>query len=86
MFGDLPATGFFVRHARNIALSHVEVRTRAQDARPGFWMRDVDGVDLHDVKLPGGPAFRLDAVRRFRLWGSRDLADRRVVGPVSAAW
>ncbi|MGR6330349.1 rhamnogalacturonidase [Sphingomonas sp. XXL09] len=86
MFGDLPATGFFVRHARNIALSHVEVRTRVQDARPGFWMRNVDGVDLHDVKLPSGPAFRLDAVRRFRLWGSRDLSDRRMAGPVSAAW
>ncbi|WP_040598722.1 glycoside hydrolase family 28 protein [Sphingomonas elodea] len=86
MFGDLPATGLFVRHARNIALSHVEIRTRAADARPAFWLRDVDGFDAHDLRVPQGTAFQLDAVTRFRLWGSRDLADRRVDGPIRTSW
>jgi polygalacturonase len=86
MFGDLPATGLFVRHARNIALSHVEIRTRAPDARPAVWMRDVDGFDAGDLRVPQGTAFQLDAVTRFRLWGSRDLADRRIDGPIGTSW
>ncbi len=86
MFGDLPATGFFLRHARNVALSHVEIQTRAADARPAFWMQDVDGFDGDALRVPAGPAFHLDRVARFRSWASRELADRTIAGPVSTAW
>ncbi|WP_033919630.1 rhamnogalacturonidase [Sphingomonas sp. 37zxx] len=86
MFGDLPATGLFVRHARNIALSNVEFQTQAVDQRPAFWLRDVDGFDAGNIRVPTGTAFQLDAVSRFRLWGSRDLADRRIDGPIRTKW
>src|ERR1039458_8865947 len=52
MFGDLPATGLFVRHVRNLEVSNLEVMTEAADARPAFWLMDVDGVDFFRVKVP----------------------------------
>ncbi|WP_267388750.1 glycoside hydrolase family 28 protein [Sphingomonas sp. GC_Shp_3] len=66
-YGPLPATGFFVRHVRNLEMSHVEVRTRAADARAGFWLRDVDGFDGSFLKVPAGAAaFHREGVRDFR--------------------
>lgn len=78
MFGALPASGFFLRHARNVEMSHIEIATEHPDARPAFWMQDVDGFDGSFLKLPGGaPFFRLDAVQGFRTFGSRVVPDKR---------
>ncbi len=75
-FGDLPATGFYIRRARNIEMTNVEVAVEAPDARPAFWLRDVVDADFFRLRLPAGPAFHLDTVTRFRSFGSRFLADR----------
>ena len=39
-FGPLPAYGFYVRHARDIAFEQVSVRTRLPDARPMILVND----------------------------------------------
>lgn len=44
MFGELPAWGFFVRHADNITFRNVTVRTRCHDYRPATVMLDVTAV------------------------------------------
>jgi polygalacturonase len=77
MFGDLPATGFFVRHVRNLEISNVEIATRAADARPAFWLKDVEGADFFRVRVPRGmaTAFDLRQVKEFRSLGSRHMAD-----------
>jgi hypothetical protein len=78
MFGDLPATGLFVRHVRNLEVSNLEVMTATADARPVFWLMDVDGVDFFRVKVPRmstAPAFRLQNVDDFRVFGSKYLKD-----------
>ena len=77
MFGDLPATGFFVRHVRNLEMSNVEIATQAADVRPAFWLEDVVNADLFRVRVPKGaaPAFDLRQVKEFRSFGSRHLAD-----------
>lgn len=75
MFGGLPATGFFVRHARNVEMSNVEVVVQTPDARPAFWMQDVDGVDIFRANVPRGTAFALERVTGFRSFGSRSMAD-----------
>jgi polygalacturonase len=78
MFGALPASGFFIRHARNVEMSHIEVTTHNSDARPAFWMQDVDGFDGSFLKLPANaPFFRLDGVQGFRTFGSRAVPDKR---------
>jgi polygalacturonase len=88
MFGNLPATGLFLRHVRNIEVSNVEIATRTADARPAFWLKDVEGADFFRVRVPKGaaPAFDLRQVKDFRSFGSRqgsdlslDSVDRRKV-------
>ena len=36
MWGNLPAKGFFVRHARNVSFSDIRVETVQPDVRPDF--------------------------------------------------
>ncbi len=76
MFGDLPASGFFIRHARNIEMSNIEIVTQSPDARPTFWLEDVDGADFFRLRLPkSASAFDLHSVKDFRSFGSRFLKD-----------
>jgi len=78
MFGTLPARGFFVRHARNLEFSNIEIATARPDDRPAFWMYDVDGVDLFRVKARRNTvAYSLRDVKGFRSFGSRDFPDRQ---------
>ena len=42
MFGAMPASGFFMRHMRNVEMSHVEVANTTPDARPAFYLTDVE--------------------------------------------
>ena len=42
MWGNLPAKGFFVRHARNIHFSDVTIQTEQPDVRPDFIQVDAD--------------------------------------------
>jgi polygalacturonase len=77
MFGTLPASGFFLRHARNIELSNVEIAAIETDARPAIWAEDVDGLDVFRLRAPrNAPGFSLRNVRGFRSFGSRNLPDR----------
>jgi polygalacturonase len=77
MFGELPASGFFIRHVRNLEMSNVEIATINRDARPAFWVRDVVGADFFRLRVPQtpAPAFDLQQVKDFRSFGSRQLED-----------
>ena len=43
MWGNLPAKGFFVRHARNVHFENIEIQTKQPDARPDFVQIDAEG-------------------------------------------
>jgi polygalacturonase len=75
MFGELPASGFFIRHARNVEMSNVEIQTASADARPAFWLRDVDGAGFFRMSLPPGRAYVLDRVAKFRSFGCPSMSD-----------
>jgi polygalacturonase len=78
MFGPLPANGFFVRHARNVEFTNVEIATAQDDARSAFYLEDVDGADLFRLKFPArrqSGQFRLRGVSDFRVFGCRHYAD-----------
>jgi hypothetical protein len=76
MFGKLPASGFFIRHVRNLEMSNVEIATQQPDARAAYWLRDVDGADFFRLRVPAAaPAFVLDSVRDFRVFGSLRIQD-----------
>ncbi|MCC6361726.1 MAG: right-handed parallel beta-helix repeat-containing protein, partial [Phycisphaerales bacterium] len=63
MFGTLPAYGFYIRHARGVALRDVSLATENPDARPVLVAEDVAGLTLENVR-PAGP-FRLRNVREW---------------------
>jgi hypothetical protein len=77
MFGALPASGFFLRHVRNLEMSHVEVATAAADARPAFYLANVERADFFAITAPQGPqgAFSLHGVKDLRIGWSRAAAD-----------
>jgi polygalacturonase len=84
-FGPLPAQHFYLRHVRNIEFSNVEVASVAADARPSFWLGDVNGADLLHLKLPrgAGPACVLNDVSDFRMHSNRGFNDISIDGVVS---
>ncbi|MBI1343342.1 MAG: glycoside hydrolase family 28 protein [Terrimonas sp.] len=46
MFGELPAWGFYVRHAEGLIFKNVTVIAREKDYRPGYVFDDVKGLNL----------------------------------------
>jgi hypothetical protein len=75
MFGTTPAYGFFLRHVRNIEMSHVEVATAAPDARPAFYLTEVERADFFAITAPPQGAFALHGVKDLRIGWSRAAAD-----------
>lgn len=78
MFGQLPATGWFVRHAKNLEMSNVEVAAIEADARPAFYLEDVEGADFFRMKMPQRLTkgqVRLKSVSDFRIFGCRHYSD-----------
>ena len=76
MFGPMPSQGFFLRHIRNLAMSHVEVRPIEADARPSFFLDDVKRVDFMALTAPiENPAFYLNGVTDLRIALSRATKD-----------
>ena len=43
MWGNLPAKGFFVRHARNVMFDNIQIETEQPDVRPDFVQDDDQG-------------------------------------------
>jgi polygalacturonase len=75
-FGTLPATGFFLRHARNLEFSNIEIATAQPDARPAIWAEDVDGLDCFRLRIErGSSAFSLRNIQQFRNFGSQTSKD-----------
>ena len=74
----MPSTGFFFRHVKNLELSHIEIATERPDDRPAFALVDVAGADFFRVRVPrtaSSPAFHLEQVSDFRVFGSQFLPD-----------
>src|SRR5262249_61610986 len=78
MFGPvMPSHGFFIRHARNVQLSHIEITYDKDDMRPPFVVQDVKGVDFFRVKaqhVRDAGTFALRRVTDFSVSRSRTLA------------
>jgi len=77
MFGAMPASGFFMRHVRNLEMSHVEIANTTPDARPAFYLTDVTRADFFAVTAPRNAdgAFALHNVKDLRIGWSRAAAD-----------
>jgi polygalacturonase len=76
-FGVTPVTGFFLRHMKNLEMSHVEVAHATPDERPAFSLADVERADFFAVTAPrtADGAFVLHDVKDLRIGWSRAAAD-----------
>ncbi|MCX5684815.1 MAG: glycoside hydrolase family 28 protein, partial [Planctomycetota bacterium] len=78
MFGDLPAYGFYVRHARGIRLTNVRLATEKPDLRPAIICDDVEGATLEALEAawsPGAaPMLRFCQVRGAMIRGCKPEA------------
>ncbi len=52
MFGELPAWGFYVRHATGLTFKNVKLTLDEKDFRPSFVFDDVDGLKMEQIDLP----------------------------------
>jgi len=78
MFGETPAYGFFIRHAKGVSLSNVQISYLNDEFRPPFLLDDVNGVALRDVaaeKAADVPTFVLRNVLDFATYGCKGVAD-----------
>lgn len=50
-FKELPAWGFYIRHADNITFNHVTLRAKDSDYRPAIVVDDAKGVNISTTKI-----------------------------------
>jgi polygalacturonase len=74
-FGATPSNGFFIRHLKNLEMSHVEVAPASADPRPAFWLEDVHRADFFAITAPPQPNFALHNVSDLRILWSRAAKD-----------
>jgi polygalacturonase len=78
MFGEIPAYGFFIRHAKGITVNNVEVGYLSEELRPPFVLDDVNGVMFNLVtaqRAANVPAFILRNVLDFTIRDFKGLPD-----------
>lgn len=51
MFGELPAWGFYIRHAENVSMRNVRLECVQADYRPGIVADDVQGLDFEKLDI-----------------------------------
>jgi len=79
-FGQIPAYGFYIRHAKNIRMSNINLEFEQPDYRPAFILEDVKGAvfnDLHVQTISGTPVFELKEVTGFDIHRVNNLKDKR---------
>jgi hypothetical protein len=68
-YGQIPAYGFFIRHAKGIELNNVDVGFMNEDLRPAFVLDDVRDIEFNNVraqKAQNVPTFVLKNVKDFK--------------------
>ncbi len=81
MFGDLPAYGFFIRHASRISLSNLTISYLTSEMRPPFVLDDVAGVNFNLVTAQRGeniPTFALTNVSDFNTRNCKGIPDTQI--------
>jgi polygalacturonase len=78
MFGLMPAYGFYIRHAKNLKLTDVEVSYLSPEGRPAFILDTVQEIELRNTqaqKSTEGKVLQLKNVTDLHLRQSLGLKD-----------
>jgi len=74
-FGPTPCHGFFIRHLKNLEMSHVEIAPTAAEPRPAIWLEDVHRADLFAITAPVQTNLELRNISDVRVGWSRAFKD-----------
>lgn len=80
-FGKMTAYGFYIRHARNVYLSDIELKLENSDPRAPFIIEDVKGITLNNVRAQhekGVPVFIIKNVTDFEIINCGDIPDKKI--------
>lgn len=89
MLSPAPANGFYIRHAKGVKMTNVEVSYLSPEARPAFMLDDVQGASLHALtaqKSPASQVLTLKNVAGFQLHLSLGLPDTQLTKATSKTW
>lgn len=81
MFGEIPAYGFFIRHAKGIEFDNVEVSYINEDLRPPFMLQNVTQAEFNNVKgqhAAGVPTIVMKNVNGFKVRDSPLMPDTQL--------
>jgi polygalacturonase len=81
MFGNTPAHGFFIRHAKDIEINQCKILCSNKDARPCFVLDDVEQIDFCNIKADQAgatPLFILKDAKNVRVEKCNSLPDTEV--------
>lgn len=79
MFGVLPASTFYVRHAKNITFDNIRVSFQKEDFRPAFVLENVHGIDFDRLKIAtNSKLFLLKNVTGFNVTGNWNIVDTKI--------
>jgi hypothetical protein len=82
MFGEIPAYGFFIRHAKGIEFDNVQVSYINQDFRPPFILNSVTQAEFNNLKgrrhASGVPALVMKDVNGFKVHNSSFMPDTQL--------
>ena len=78
IFGNLPAYGFYIRHAKNVTLDNVQLRFLQEDERPALIADDVALLEIKGLKAQASrqspELIRLIQVKNAAITKSRSLS------------
>ncbi|MGC9151295.1 MAG: rhamnogalacturonidase [Microbacter sp.] len=78
MFGVLPASAFYIRHANDLQMNHINVYYLKPDARPAIVLNDVHHISWNDLRLHKGceaTPFELNSVSDFETFHCENIKD-----------
>lgn len=81
MFGETPAYGFYIRHARGLTLYNIQLSYKQKEERPPFVLNDVDAVHFrfiqaeHDKNIP---LMKLDDSEDINLFQVDHYAEKKI--------
>jgi polygalacturonase len=82
-FGPTACHGFYVRHLKNLEMSHVEIAPANPEPRPAFWLEDVHRADFFAITAPQQQNFELRNVTDFRIGWSRAAKDTTLASAIN---
>lgn len=79
MFGVVPASAFYIRHAKNVTFDNIRVTFQKEDFRPAFVLNNVHGAEFDRLKIwTNQKMFSLKNVTDFSIANSRKTADTKL--------